>query len=326
MLRHSHQKKSVARGFTMIELLVVLAIAGLLIAILVPAVQSVRATAQRLRCQNQLRQLGLALHNYADTHTTLPAQESSAVSVCDRRSAIAALFPYLELRDKCRLMESGVNILPQLLCPADSVISDAITPTSYVPNASPGDWAGSKARGPFDHDTFRRGVRWSEITDGATNTAAFSERLFRWPDGDAATAERLPLRYHWYVAVPRFSSAPPPLLEQVNLAEASIQACRYGPRDFVPERPPLLAASWGGANGLRHYSHWFPPNTPQCVGPTYAFISSSAPASSDHRGGVNVAFLDGRVHFVSAEVDQRVWRAAGTHNGGEVEATAIVNP
>src|SRR5882724_3031272 len=88
-------------GFTLIELLVVIAIIAILIALLVPAVQKVREAAARTHCQNNLKQIGLAMHNYLNAHKKLPANGTYAydgvtVTQVSAWSALARILPYVE--------------------------------------------------------------------------------------------------------------------------------------------------------------------------------------------------------------------------------------
>ncbi|OYW15970.1 MAG: hypothetical protein B7Z55_14435 [Planctomycetales bacterium 12-60-4] len=135
-------------------------------------------------------------------------------------------------------------------------------------------------------------------------------------------------RYFWSVVVQPMSSESQADLgtaaakhERQNQTEISLEYCYGLGRKFSP-RLEVEATDWRATNNtMNTYSHWLKPNAPRCqaVGPIpdAPFLSSNFGAASAHDQGVNVAFLDGHVQFVSDHIDELTWRAAGTRDGGE---------
>ena len=201
---HPVQRRS-RRGFTLIELLVVIAIIAILIALLLPAVQQAREAARRTQCRNNLKQLGLALHNYHDVHLTFPPSSiwtvdsgNNRIKPTSARSWIFHLLPYI---DQANLFNQANNSLAAdedpissqhlvaLACPSDPKSGSKVTftiemgTTSYLGNG------GHRGIGSnqFYYDCSpvsdlssgainRRPVRMSQFTDGTSNTLLAGER------------------------------------------------------------------------------------------------------------------------------------------------------
>lgn len=207
------------RGFTLIELLVVIAIISILVALLLPAVQKSRAAARRTQCSNNLRQIGLALHNYHDPNNGFPpgTVEAGLRGTAPNEPAWAwgvALLPYLEasplyrqLNPKSQTLgqllasrpDLARQVLPVFVCPADSSSSlnsrrmfDTleVAASNYVasaPNANVSDLSNPGPFGFINRGIFtgESHVRISEITDGTANTFLVGERRFV-KEGDAS--------------------------------------------------------------------------------------------------------------------------------------------
>jgi prepilin-type N-terminal cleavage/methylation domain-containing protein/prepilin-type processing-associated H-X9-DG protein len=218
-------RQRLCRGFTLIELLVVIAIIAVLVALLLPAVQQAREAARRSQCQNNLKQLGLALNNYESSYSVLPpgrivyvsptddgtasANANATAGHGDCFSAFAQLLPQLDQQNIYNLINfnSGPDTAandqvvgvqpPVFVCPSDtglqSLTQDAIFVgvTNYVMNTgstfsvSPRNPSGNPVNGVFFENSR---VRISDIRDGASNTVCLSEQVLSSPSDPTGTA------------------------------------------------------------------------------------------------------------------------------------------
>lgn len=190
-------------AFTLVELLVVIAIIGILVSLLLPAVQAAREAARRMKCSNNLKQLGLALHNYHDTYGKFPIGAAD-IAISRRTPWMPSLLPFIEqtaLYDRyvsaaLTFSASGSN---NLISNIDRKVRDVIVPSLSCPSDpnSPGNTRGyhgnyvaldGNAVGVTDNAAgvmFRNSrIRIADITDGTSNTLAFAEALVR-PQTDA---------------------------------------------------------------------------------------------------------------------------------------------
>ena len=326
----------VRAGLTLVELLVVMAIVSVLIALLIPAVQSVRASARRTQCLNNLRQVMLAAINFESARGHLPSgaisREYPEVPWTPhnyyRWSALAHSLPFLENGaaydalhmevplfgidfQVTRQNRGGVAMrVAEFLCPSDTSESSNphFGPTNYAACAGTGNDGGS----PFDTDGLfyiNSDTKLAAIEDGQSHTLAFSEMIQgRTPPAMTPRDEADPnFVYGFARAVPLTEEA----CENTALWNFT------QPRGF----------SW--ANGEYRsalYNHHRPPNARQfdCVSAIIsgdlAHIHSAygwTTARSWHSGGVNGALADGSVRFLSDSIDVAAWQALATRAGHE---------
>lgn len=323
-------------GITLVELLAAMAVMGVLFALLLPAVLQARETARRAQCQNNLRQLGLALHNYHDNHRCFPA---GAVSYSDGSSVFASantqLLEYLERRSLAELYAMDKHwasqspavaaaVIPQLVCPSNPKSNpftlEGLASLSLPVGTTFGTTDYLFCKGATDawcipfpggHGTaaglfgINRFASFRDVRDGSSNTFAM---------GEGAGG------YNW------------PLCRGAGCATPF-----QGAFGTVPASNAWIVASLGSdqleAEGLLTGSIWGstvdPPNK-NPVTDTYADLAalddcrssvsggphSTANFRSDHPGGVQFLFVDGSVHFVSESIDRRTYQHLSTIAGG----------
>jgi prepilin-type N-terminal cleavage/methylation domain-containing protein len=296
------------RGFTLIELLVVIAIIAILIALLLPAVQQTREAARRTQCKNNLKQIGVALHNYHEQARCFPF---AIGGTGNKYSAVSQLLPHLDqapLYDQinfsmpfnhatnaaARMMELSV-----LRCPSDFANPQPTAggATNYIPNKGTSiGWQDPAANGVI---FWLSSTSMRDIKDGSSQTVAFSERNLTDGSNGISTPD----------ADTYLSSANPATPD-----EAMQQCAAVDVTNLANQFPQFMGAPW--IDGKNAYQHISPPNGRSCG--FQPAQKASMTASSRHEGGVHVLLSDGSARFVSENLDLGVWRAIGTRAGKEV--------
>jgi len=304
------------RGFTLIELLVVIAIIAILIALLLPAVQQAREAARRVNCRNNLKQIGLAIHNYEGTHGRLPSARTGSPHLW---SALSQLLPYVEGGTIYNRIDFGFGpltvqnqepvrqVIPMLLCPSD-FDSGRIHPdfgaNNYMANAGTGLQNGGSFRPEDGGESIdgmfydRSAVRFAEVTDGLSNTAAFSESTKGTGFDTAGPAPQNPDR--------QYGQGP-------SLTPVTDAFCAWSITLWIGQR----GREWArGSFIYATFNHFNPPNSKSldCLSGN---VGGRMAARSRHTGGVMNLYCDGHVQFVSDNIDLGVWRGIATRNRGE---------
>tara|TARA_R110002049_G_scaffold268572_1_gene445057 strand:+ start:20210 stop:21250 length:1041 start_codon:yes stop_codon:yes gene_type:complete len=330
------------RAFTLVELLVVIAIIGILVGLLLPAVQAAREAARSMQCSNHLKQIGLAMHNYASVfNDCLPNNGYTGIGYPNDYSPHAKLLPFLEQAQLQDLIDFDINMghpartdLPEELhqaagtrvatyeCPSDvgaerhglalpSGASIQIAGTSYAMNQGSGlDGMFHPGTGPSD------GLCWvnaktklRDVLDGTSHTIAFAESTIGIGIDSATVTPKLDGRGYRAsvssVASPIITAAGDNDYSVVETVVTGWKGDRnhYWLRGSVPNGPVM--------NGyLMPNSH-----IPDLI---YRSAKVTGPRSY-HTGLVKVLMVDGSVQNVTDSIDRDVWHASWTRMGREVQ-------
>jgi prepilin-type N-terminal cleavage/methylation domain-containing protein/prepilin-type processing-associated H-X9-DG protein len=299
-----------ARAFTLIELLVVIAIIGLLIALLLPAVQAAREAARRAQCSNNLKQIGVAMHNYHGVHDTFPPGYVTAVvndpvapEIGPGWGWATMLLNQLEQRP----LYGATNFDLAITAPASQTVRAASLAVFLCPSSTPGagllsldDGAGTvlvedlaagqyvASAGQFEPEEFpatnngvfyrnsRNGLR--DITDGSSTTLMVGERSRNVADAT------------WVGVIPRARVCTKPRWPLQDCETANVMVLAHtGPS---PDERWVDAPNYKGAGADDYWSL--------------------------HPGGCNFLFCDGSVRFVKETVDPHIFSFLSTRAGGEV--------
>lgn len=289
--------------------MVSIAIIGILVALVLPAVQSARMAAAKLSCESRLRQIVIAADSYQETYKVYP--------VVNRY--YRAMLPFLEQSAAYErlLLELPTPLnVTTYVCPSDPRSDPAQGHVSYLLN----DGSGWVARQPPNYNQLlcdgigtRQGhySRLADFTDGMSQTAFFSERKINVVDEQVTedNARSESNRFLWYLGTSFV------LPNQLDLFRQECQTSRVNVTPHLSANYQFLLQQDTG------YNHALTPNQPGCHNGTSSsdieILYSLRPATSYHVGGVNVAFLDGHVRFVSDNIDGIVWRAISTSRGME---------
>lgn len=335
-------------GFTLIELLVVIAIIAILIGLLVPAVQQVRAAAARLSCSNNLKQIGLALHNYAGQYKCFPTggegtsfANGGAVTVMDNASTWTVLLPFLEQDNVYKRINVALHytqhadqtpfkaVIPPYVCPSNPSggssgvdtfgygICDYM-PTVYTdiePNTGfrfPGaaTFRGARADGllRFTNNKLNGGCKITSVTDGTSNTIAVIEDVGRGYFGVINGKYVDPSGNLTFVA--RWAEP-----DQGN-GVSGPPVNSLGQSNYAAAGATFAAPASGSPGPFINN------NSSPVGGPSICPWSSNNCGPNDepfsfHNGGAYAVFADGHVAFINSNISGRNIRALITPDGGE---------
>jgi len=301
MPRHLPRRSA---GFTLIELLVVIAIIGILIALLLPAVQKVREAANRMSCQNNLKQMGLALHNYHDANEAFPPGQTDSPK---KQTWVAYVLPYLEQDNIYR----GYDFLHYHWYdgPNTALVGNQLK-VMQCPSAEPNRFE--------DSTNERPGI---DVRAACSDYGAIGNVDAALVDGGWIPGPLPPKNNAVLIAAhgTRIAEILDGTSQTMMVAESAGRPVHYIVGRIIVNDPsdPVYGAGWADwDNGFQ--IHGATPDGRQMVGPCAINCSNNKGIYSFHTGGANVLFADGSVHFLREGMTIQVVAALATRAGGEV--------
>jgi prepilin-type N-terminal cleavage/methylation domain-containing protein len=312
----SHSRR---RGFTLIELLVIIAIIGILIGLLLPAVQKVREAANRMKCGNNLKQIGLALHGYHDSYGTFPWGTNWNTSTGARNSWTSYLLPFIE-QDA---LQRTINFNVGLAGTNWETVNGPAYRTHIKTYECPSDTVGQ-----YIHDDGTLWARSSYVGAFSPNGTMIDPNAGYSPDTCNTNASNNPSVGTGKIALFNFN------------VTRGIRDVTDGTSNTVAVSETITGADGShDARGIwwyewgAQYSHIRAPNSPladevwggqcdsakaPCTMTSPCWSTEKYVARSLHTGGVNAVLVDGSVHFFANNIDLATWQALGSINSGEV--------
>lgn len=310
MLSGSSSVRRRKPGFTLIELLVVIAIIGVLVAILLPAVQQAREAARAAQCRNNMKQIGLAMHSYEETHGRFPPSRGGPSTTQEYMSGLVFLLPFIDQGGLYNQISSPAGGAPPMgpapwntFAPYDSKLAAFLCPSASNHQTERENWQVNRGRTSYAFvagDTTDmnvatiRGVFGKQsymplrsITDGVSNTLLMAE--IRWPMSTNDLGGVRGLSTGGADNTPALCRA---------LFNTGLRQYTGGSVQF------FRGINWGdGQPGVNAVTTAMPPNSPSCVGTESAGSLGLYSSASMHVGGVIAVVADGSVRFISDTID-----------------------